>query len=118
MPIKKTSMKNIAFYSGFSYLREIDSSYFQSADNGFGAQEINGTYNLPANVYSKPPYIEVYFVHNSDLNTRYSLSQTDQISIGVTTTQVKATGYVIPRISYSGAEPPFRLYFIIYGTKV
>lgn len=118
MAIKKNRMKDVAFYSGFSYLREVYTGYFQSSDNGFGTQEVDGSFTLPASVKDRPPYVEFYITYSSDPSTRYSLLASDPIEVGVSTTAVRARGGINLRLPWSGSEPLFRINYIIYGTKV
>jgi len=117
MAIKKDKMRDIAFYSGFSYLKEVDNGSFLSSDNGFGSQEVNGTYYFPAKVKDKPPYVEYYITYDSEPNTRYGVSTVDQLQVGVTNTYIRAIGSVLEKPGHSYTEQ-FRVNFIIYGSQV
>lgn len=90
--ITKSKYKNVSFFSGFAYLREVASGYVQTVNNGFGFQEFNSTVPLPSSVIQRPPYIQYYL--EFPLGTFRSIGFGDGCSAGLSGNNMVFEGYI------------------------
>lgn len=90
--IDKAKYKDISFYSGFAYLREVATGYAQTTTDAYGYQVFNSTIPLPAAAVQRPPYIQYYLEFPS--GTFSTLGFADGCSAGLDGNNMKFNGYI------------------------
>jgi len=92
MGIDRTKYNRIAFYSGFSYLRQVGATITVTSHNsGFGSQTVDGTViTIPAEVVSRPPVVRYYIEYDGKLHAQ---SVGDGIAVGFNSTNIYVDGF-------------------------
>ena len=113
MAVDKARYKDLAFYSGFSYARQVYHGVINSYWDGY-SQTINGAVvALPAAVVTRPAYIEWYLEYSGKFSTA---ADNSGINMGADTNNVYADGY--NNYDTTGGDVAFKLHYIVYDRAV
>lgn len=111
--INKSSYKDISFFSGFSYLRQV--AHFATASHSNGSsQVVDGTViSLPASVISRPPLVEYYL--ESPAGSMRKLEDGDGIEVGADSNNIYLNGGWNNGPTYTTS---FTIHSIVYDRSV
>ncbi len=113
MPIPTTRYKDIDFYSGFTYFRQVASGFVDSHFDGFGSSVIDGTTaTIPAEVIQRPPYIDFYLEY--PIGTFRSLGGEGNLQVGYNSDTIFFDGF----LSDPTFVAPFRVHYFIYDRSI
>lgn len=104
--------RDVAFYTGFNYLRPVYWGSVESVDNGFGAQELNSVVPIPDIVVQRPPYINYYLEYPTGVFR--PLGKPGDVSVGNDSDNMYFNGFD----SGLPFDAVFKVHYVIHERRI